>query len=427
MRRVLALLCVVLFLAAALPLVRAEGPPPLVWLEDHYLDLSRTDVGLTTALVDTASPGLVLLPRQWGRVALHPEEVRLVGVASGQLRGYGFDGSKLVRDPRLDASFPGVTAAAFSSDGRFLAAVSAASGELRVWGRDAEGVLCQVASLGGFAGAVALEPARGADFWVVLPTSARYLGFDGSSWREVAAFRLSFSAAVSASWYAPRGLLAVLDSGRVRCFGFDGSSFRELAAFGVPAPDAVGVVQHGLGYGVLIGRRVLCYGLSASGVERLSSLDVTVPEDGAGLAVSLWGGFDFVALTAWGARYLAWSGSGWVSDPARSVAGLSGGYLPAAEYRSLAVPAWVSVDRVRLEAEYQVPVGCGLLFQVSADGGVTWTDVTPFENLDVPAGGSLGYRILLTSSDPAATPSVDRVRLLQIGRYGIPCQVRLIR
>ncbi|MEW5934664.1 MAG: WD40 repeat domain-containing protein, partial [Bacillota bacterium] len=211
MRRVLVLLVAALVLAAALPLVRAGGLPPLIWAEDHYLDLSKTDSARTTALVDTSPPGLVVLPREWGRVALHPAEMSLVAVVPGQLRGYGFDGSRLVRDPRLDVSFPGVVAVAFSSDGRFLAAVSS-SGEVRVWGRDANGVLRQLASLSGFAGAVALEPARGADFWVVASSSARYLGFDGSSWHEVSAFRLAFSGALWASWYAPRGVLAVVDA-----------------------------------------------------------------------------------------------------------------------------------------------------------------------------------------------------------------------
>lgn len=426
MRRVFAVAALVVVLAAALPLARAEGLPPLIWLEDHYLDLSKTDSSRTTAVVDTSPPGLVVLPREWGRVALHPSELSLVAVAPGQLRGYGFDGSRLVRDPRLDVSFPGVFAAAFSSDGRFLAAVSS-SGELRVWGRDSGGVLRRVASLGGFVGTVALEPARGADFWVVASSWARYLGFDGSSWREVGALRLAFSGAVSASWYAPRELLAVLDVGRVRCFGFDGSGFRELPSLGASVPGAVAVAQHGLGYGVVSGRRVLCYGLSPSGAVRLPSLDVTLPEDGYGGAVSLWGGFDFVALTSWGARYLAWSGSGWAPDSARSLPGASGGYRPSAEYRSAVFPAQVPVDRVRLEAEYQVPSGCGLVFQVSTDGGAAWVDVEPFENLDVPPGPSLCYRVLLSTSGPALTPSVDRVRLLQIGRYDVFCRVRLIR
>ncbi|MEW5935213.1 MAG: hypothetical protein AB1816_16675, partial [Bacillota bacterium] len=88
MRRALVLLLAALALAAALPLVRAQGLPPLVWLEDHYLDLTKTDSLRTTAVVDTSPPGLVVLPREWGRVALHPLEMRLVGVGPGGLRGY---------------------------------------------------------------------------------------------------------------------------------------------------------------------------------------------------------------------------------------------------------------------------------------------------------------------------------------------------
>ncbi|MGB9866531.1 MAG: hypothetical protein ACPLPR_01285 [Bacillota bacterium] len=427
MRRALTFLLAALVLAAAPSFVRAQGLPPLIWVEDDYLDFSKTDSLRTTAVVDTVPPGLVVLPREWGRVALHPSEMSLVAAAPDGLRGYGFDGSRLVRDSRLDASFPGVFAAAFSSDGRFLAAVSS-SGEVRVWGRDPEGVLRQVASLSGFAGAVALEPAFGADFWVVGSTWARYLGFDGSSWREVGAFRLLLSGAVSGSWYAPRGLLAVLDAGRVRCFGFDGATFREVPAFGVPAEGASGVVQHGIGYGVVVGDRVLCYGFGPEGVVRVPSLDVVLPEACFGGAVSLWGDLDFVVVTDWGARYLAWSGSGWCFDPARSLSGeVWGGYRPSAEYRSVVVASEVPVELVYLEAEYQVPSGCGLVFQVSTDGGFTWTDAVPSEVQEVPSGPSLGYRALLSSPDPAVTPSIDRVTLLQIGRYSLPPKVRLIR
>ena len=424
MRRAFWLVVAVLVLAA-LPLVRAEGLLPLAWAEDHYLDLSKTDSSRTTALVDTASPGLVVLPRGWGSVALHPSEMVLVAAGSGFLRGYGFDGSRLVRVPSLDASFPGVLAAAFSSDGRYLAALSS-SGELRVWGRASGGSLRQLASLGGFSSATGVESGPGPGFWVVGPSRVALVAFDGSSWREVPSLSVS-PGGEAASYYAPRGSLLVLHGSQVRWYGFDGSRYREVASFGASEPGAVGLVQHGLGYGVVVGSRVKAYGLGPSGSLRLPSLDVLLPEEGLGGAVSLWGERDFVVLTRWGARYCAWSGSGWVLDPARSLAGVVGGYVSPAEYRSLVFPAALPVDRVRLEAEYQVPSGCGVVFQVSGDGGSTWTEVVPFENLDVPAGDSLCYRLLLSSSDPGSTPSVDRVRLFQIGRYSVAVRVRLIR
>ncbi|MDI6824690.1 MAG: hypothetical protein QME87_10105 [Bacillota bacterium] len=421
MCRALLCLALVVVLVVAMPRTLAQGS--LIGVDDHFLSVSGVDQGATTAFVDTASPGLVYLPSSGGAVALRPGTLQLAAVASGGLKGYAWDGTRMVRDVRLDISFPGVVAVAFSSDGGLMAA--ATSSQVRFWGFDASGYARTLAALGGFSRIVALEPGRGWDFWVLEPSRAVCLGFDGVSWRP--AFSLSLSRGLSMSWSAARKSLVVLDGDRVRYFGFDGSRFVEVPGCGVSVSGALGVVQHGHGYSVVAGRMALGYALTASGAARVPALDLALPEDGLGGAVSSWGEYDWVAVTSYGARYAAWTGSSWLFDPARTVVGASGGYRDSAELRSVVFPASEPVSRVRLEAEYQVSAKTSLAFEVSTDGGVTWVPVPLAVNTDVPEGSLLCYRVFLATADSSVTPVLDRVRLLQIGYVQGRSRVKLIR
>jgi hypothetical protein len=338
----------------------------------------------------------------------------------------------MVRDRRLDATLPGACAVSFTSDGGFLAAAST-GGQVVIWGFDPAGFLHEVQRLSGYSGVVALEPGLGRDLWVVARGQARYLGFDGARWLEVPSLALLLSDARSASWHAGRRSLAVLDGTRVRYFAWDGSRFTEVAACSADVAGAAAVVQHGMGYSVLQGRVALAYGLTEAGVARCPGLDFTLPEAGEGLVGSPWADKDWVGLTRWGMRYVGWAGIGWTVDPARSVAGVSGGrYEEAAEYRSLLLDAPSPVFKVRLEAEAAVPGWCAVEYFVTTDG-VNWTEVQPGVNLEVPEGVKLGYRIRLATARPELPegPEVDRVRLVQIVYRYLPVsqagKVRLIK
>lgn len=421
MRRVLLCLALIVLFLVSVPRTLAQGG--LVGVDDHFLDLSRVDQAVTTALVDTAPPGLVYLPSSGDAVALRPGTLQLAAVAQGGVKGYAWDGTRMARDVRLDVSLPGAVAVAFSSDGGLMAAGT--SSQVRVWGFDASGYARTLAALGGFSRVLALEPGRGWDFWVLEPARAVCLGFDGASWRP--AFSLSLSRGLSMSWSIERRSLAVLDGDRVRYFGFGGSGFVEVPACGASVSGASGVVQHGHGYSVVAGRTALGYALTASGAARSPALDLALPEQGFGGAVSPWGPYDWVVQTSYGARYVAWTGSGWLFDPTRTVAGVFGGYRDLTELRSVVFPSSEPVARVRLEAECQIPAGTSLQFEVSTDGGAVWTPVPLGVNTDVSQGSSLCYRALLASSDPSVTPVLDRVRLLQISYVEGPSKVKLIR
>lgn len=410
-----------------------SGLPPALWLDDHYLNLDLTDAVATSAAVDTSPPGKVLPPRHVEDVvALRPDALQVAVVVSNGLRGYVFDGTKMVRDTRLDVALDGACAVSFTSDGAYVV-VATSGGQVVFWGFDSRGFLHEVQRLSGFPGVVAMEPALGRDVWVVSKDRARYLGFDGNRWQEVTVLGLSLSEAKSASWHGGRRSLAILDGTRVRYFGWDESRFAELAAFSANVGGASAVVQHGLGYSVLQGRIVLGYGLTAQDVVRCPSLDFTLPEVGESLAGSPWGELEWAGLTRWGMRYVGWTGAQWVVDPARSVEGVSAArYAEQAEYRSVLLDAGFPVFKVRLEVEATIPPWCSVEYFVTTDGA-NWVPVEPGMNVEVPEGMKLGYWMRLVTSRPEHVqgPEIDRVKLLQIVYRYVPVirggKVRLIR
>jgi hypothetical protein len=358
--------------------------------------------------------------------------MQVVVVVRGGLQGYAFDGSRMVRDTRLDVVLPGVCAVSFTLDGGFLAAATSA-GQVVLWGFDARGLPHEIQRLSGYPGVVALEPGMEQDLWVITERQARYLGFDGGKWQEIPALALSVADARSASWHPGRRSLALLDGTRVRYFAWDGSRFVEVAAYSVGVAGATAVVQHGIGYSVLRGQVAVAYGVTESGIVRCPGLDFTLPEAGEGLAGSPWGERDWVGLTSWGMRYAGWTGTGWAVDPARSVAGVfAGRYEEVAEYRSRLLDAVFPVFKVRLEAEATVPGWCSVEYFVTTDGTI-WMQIQPGVNVEVPEGMKLGYRIRLSTARPELPrgPEVDRVQLLQVVYRYLPVsqagKVRLIR
>ena len=429
MRRVLIAVLLAAFLAALLLPDRAvqEGDLGyLLYVDDHFLSLDKTDRQFTTAAVHTGPPGVVMLPRSGSGdvVALRPGALQLVVVEDNRIRGYSFSGSSMVPDPRLEVAFPGVRAVAWTSDGRFLAAAS--DSRVRVWGLDSEGRLRQISqwSLAG-SELVALEGGPGADLWLVEQRKAVRYGFTGSGWAPLAGDSFALEEGKAASWDSRRQALAVLDGSKVRCFALSASGFVEVLQWEAEVAGACGVAVHGLGYSVIVGRTARSYGYGPAGVVRIPALDLDLGGEGLGAATSPWGEFEWVAVTPWGVRYAGWGGSGWVFDPARSVAGAIGGGVIAdhAEFRSVVFPALVPVFKVRLEVEAQVPAGSEVRYEVSTDGGSRWVELVPGVNTLVPEGNAVVYRMLLFRGTSARGPEVDRVVLAQIAYRYLPGRV----
>lgn len=64
------------------------------------------------------------------------------------------------------------------------------------------------------------------------------------------------------------------------------------------------------------------------------------------------------------------------------------------------------VTNVTLEVTENKPAGTNITYEISTDGGTTWTAVTPGSNTVVPSGTNLVMRAQLTSGDPGVTPEL---------------------
>ncbi len=425
-----------------------EGLLGLLWVAEDFLDTSRVNTALTTAEVDTAPPGSVRLPMvtsAWSEVpsplvALRPGRTQLVlafaragAPQATELAGYVSDDRRLVRHAPWDKSSVGnVRALAWTGDGDYLA-VATDTG-LQVYGTDPNGALRQLTTVG-LTGARAVAGAPGRDLWILVGSEVRHLKWNMRQYREEPARRITGLADPRGISSSPRdGVLLVLDGERVRYYRTspDGS-LREETAHGLTVAGAQSVAAVGQGgYRVLVAdpqgqaAKTVHVQVSGAGARVVPAHDDSLPEPAWAIAPSPWGDMDYVSLSAWGLRYRAAAGRNvWRSDGARSAAGnwwqemvrRQVAYEPDAVLVSQVVRTQIPIGRIRLTAVSQVPEGTAVGFDVSTDGGTTWTTVPLDTNVEVPPGFDFAYRIRLHTDHPLdllKTPVVDRVEVRQV-------------
>lgn len=423
MRKEWALAVAVTLVAGALltPVSQTKAASgPLVVFSDHFVSLSWTNVGLTTAEVDTSGTGIVRLPRKAtaAAVSLRPGRKSLVVQGQDTVTGFSFDGTAMRADPGLTFDFPSVVSVAFNSDGGLLFAASGS--EVRIYGFDPSGRAVELpwARISGLNGVLAVEAGPGKDVWVLTRGAATLYSWDGSGYRQRTAIALSQGKAFS--FNEPRNSLAVLDGDRVRYFAFNGSAYVEVPCLGntIPGATSVAQVRGGGGYRVQAGNSTVYVGLAGNGVVQYAGLADVPGGDVAAIAESPWGDYDYVAMTSVGILYRAFNGAGYRTNAALSVTGAmvgtSPGYSGSAVFVSPVIPATIPIGKVRIVANQSVPGGTATEYEVSTDGGSTWTPVVPGVNTLVPLGSQLVYRITLSTIDPRVTPEVDEVTVLQI-------------
>lgn len=443
LRKIWALALAVTLATGALltPYGKTRAAPSALVFEDHFTNLNWTNAGLTTASVDIAGTGVIRLPKSVsaGSVALRPNRKSLVVKGQDAVAGFSFDGQAMRADPRLTISFPSVVSVTFSSDGGLLFAASGS--EVRTYAFDSTGRTVEVPSarILGLSGALAVETGPGQDVWVLTRGTAALYAWDGSGYRQRTAISLSQGRALS--FNQPRNSLVVVDGDNIRYFAFNGSGYVEVSYLrsNIPGASSVAQVRGGGGYRVQTGNAMVYVGLTGSGVVRYAGLGDNPGGDVIIIAESPWGDFDYAALTSTGIQYRAFDGAGYRTNTGLSVAGAIGGppsgYSGSAVFASTVIPAATPIEKVRIVASESAPGGTATSYDVSTDGGLTWTPVLPGANTTVPPGNELVYRITLSSADPRATPEVDEVQLLQIvaqtltarGAWGRPVHVKLIK
>lgn len=394
--------------------------PNLIVFEDHFLNLDNTDTLRTTAFVDTTPPGYVTLKKAGGGVpfSLRPYKKEIAAVVKDGFKIIEFNGSAMTE--RVTLSLSGAKALAYSSSGNFLAVVS--ENAVHVYGFTDDGCPREV-SLKTVSNVIAVTGFLNDSFLILTPNKVLCLAWNGSQWMGYPWAGIEgFTAATQLAFSPADNSLAVLDSGKLTYCRWDGDGFRKLAS--TTAQESLGVAVEGGGLRLLDAQGTRFYDTPQGTLAAFPELNDNV--QGYAIAPSPWGIHDYALLTKNGIEYRAWSGSSLVMAPEYSVAGTFGGgsesYGPPSGnegvYVSKPIPAKELCSRVRLEADWTGPAESSVKFELSTDGGNSFTEVLLNQNTPVPPGYQVVYKITLKTTGGA--PKVDRVRLLQIGIKVIP-------
>lgn len=406
------------FTWAAAPALRGgataalEAPNPFS-LSEHFLATADIDLPRTTACVDTAAPGTLTLCAPGAHAAVDPASSRYVLAGGSAVKHFAFDGAAMrdVTAARGPAA-SGAVDADWAADGRLVLASATGFTDSAP---DATGKLVPVpgAAVTGLAEIVGVAAAPGRRWLLDASGRVSAWAWTGSAYARRPAWDLSLPGATGVRVSRDGACLAArLDTGAVRLFAWTGGGWRErpetAPPAGVRALD-VAFFPEASGYRTLsAGGRLRAWGFSGAGVAEIPSLAIAVA--GATTLAPGFAGKDALAVTPSRAAYVGVSGdaSREVAGHGASAAGL-GGYASPGVAASRAFALDHDVDMVALEVAQVLPAGTAAAWEVSTDGGATWTAVAPSTPTPVPPGPALAWRATLATSNPAAAPSVDRV------------------
>jgi hypothetical protein len=422
-------------IAATLPLRAATGVQSADpwWFVDDYTSLAYVDAAATSAVVNIAGSGTVVLPTLPAAVAFDPAAaVGIIASAAGA-QAWAFNGAATVRAPQFDLAGTGYVGAAWiGGKGNQLAAATRAQVILAAWNGagwtqiaalDTSGVraVAEGAPASGSAASILVGTARGFEV-------AEYR--DGSLILDPAAGVDDLADARGIASAAGGELVAVWHGTAVSVYGWDGHAYREAPTWEAPpgsqAIASVAWFRDGNGYWVLTADGALnAFGFDGSFVVRVPGLSTRLSGPVAALGTG-WRQGDVAALVADGWRYE--DGSPLATDGGRSVTGLRLPiYGPSAQLQSTILSVSHPVEEIQVDADtVQLPPGTAIAYSVSTDGGTTWTSVPPClnatapvsqctaDNTAVPPGSAVVYRLTLSSANPWVTPVVDATDLLEI-------------
>lgn len=404
------------------------------WFQDQYTSLAYVDPAATTAAVDTgAGPtGQVSLPLAPAGLSLDPAAAMGLIATGAGVQAWSFDGAAMVPTPAFDLPAAGYVGAAWlGAAGNQLALATPGEVILDAWSGAG---WRQVGALGvsGVVGIAEGAPLAGAAATILVATQGglQLAAYRGGSLTLVPGAGITGLQGVGDIAAAPGGALVALWSGSdLQVYGWDGSAYRQAPTWEIPAggPAILGAAwfRGGNGYWVLRADGTLsAYAFDGSFVVALPALSARMALPVAALATG-WGRGAVAALCPSGWIYL--DGEPLGPDAARSVSG-----LPLPLYRGSAVLQSTPLDPGHALAAIQVdaavaaePAGTSIAYQVSTDGGGTWTAVSPClnpgppadcaaDNTALPPGADILYRLVLSSVNPELTPIVDTTDLFEI-------------
>ncbi|MEW6048261.1 MAG: hypothetical protein AB1609_17595 [Bacillota bacterium] len=412
------LLAFALAVCLVFPAVARAGP---LAIQEEYVDAGGVDLAGTDARLIPGFPGLVELPLEPSSVAADRHE--LVVCTSGRLRVWLHRPEGLLKV--LDSALPSAGAACSAGGKLYIARQDGFS----VYLAGPRGLSPAGPGVSGLSGVTGVAVGHAGRVYVACRDRVRCFAPAVGSYVELPSGGLAVAGVTAISADPASGAVVVATGRRVRYFVPAGERLAEVPwGCELPAPvDGLALSPGGKEYRVLAGGELRTYRVAGGG----AALPCSAQPLGRG-ALRVGDSGDAVpVLCSSGVRgHLRGSGDV-VPVPA-----LSDGSFRVARYRWRAMllsrefVTGYPVNKVLVAPVFAaLPEGSSVSWEVSTDGGASWTPVVPGRDTPVPPGAHVRYRALIEGPgpEPEETPSLDRLGLVELWTVTRPVPVRLIR
>ena len=426
----LLLLAAVVAAALLLPLAATAAGVPNAnpyWFQDSYRTTRYVNLDSTTAIVDTSGSGSAYVPAlSADAITYAPAFVGAdlfeVATATG-VQGWGFNGAGMVREPFLDVPLSQPRGVAFLGEapaGQPSLGVRLAVGSVSGVGVYAWDGQHWTRSLGISATGV-IGVAAGADGGVLAMTSGGFTLYAPDGQDVAAVSGLADLRGIASS--AGGSLAAVWTAAGASFYAWNGAAYVPLPSWQEPTPSGgtlvtVAFFRGGAGFWLVTPTQAAAYGWNGAALVPLPGWGSTDMPSSLVAAATGWARSpgSLALLGPSGVRYMDAPAGVLAADPARSLTGQAWPVLaPSAVLQSTELVVGHDVSEVKLvDTMAALPAGASLTYEVSTDGGASWTQVAPDVPTDVPAGQALVYRAILQTPDQAETPVLDETQLFEI-------------
>ena len=396
------------------------------WFADSYRTTTFVDLAATTAVVDTSGSGTVRLP------ALSPDglayaprwvhaDVMEVATASGVL-GWGFNGTGLVREPFLDVAvtdpagvtFLGRGPSGSTRQGVRIAVGSASGVGIYAWNGATWAQTVTIPATG------TLGVAAGAGGGVLVAGAGGFALYSPAGQLVSSVSGLTGLAGVSSA--EGGSVVAAWTGAGATFYGWTGSSYAPMTGWSEPVPSGgslLGVAwfRGGGGFWLVTPTQAVAYAWNGTVLAPEPGRDTTAIPGTAAAVAPGWGAGSLAVLHQTGVAYFDPQAGGFGQDVARSVLGQSWGiFAPSAVLQSSLLPGLThNIDEVKMvDSMASMPASTSLTYQVSTDGGQTWTSTPPLTPTKVPAGQQVQYRAVLSTTNATETPVLDATDMYEI-------------
>lgn len=408
------------------------------YIDDEFDNLSQVDMSFTTAGIDTEN-GWVTLARKnaQGAVGLYEDSCDITIINGKKVETYSFNGSSMIKNEALSINCGLIDPISIStrSWGEY---VVLDQGDKRMKYYNYDGLSMvenNFLSIGGFSQPLDVAVQKDNPDLAVLyfDGASYYVGwysFDGTGMilneglsLEIGPVARPVSLGIQGANYA----FAVVDkaNNEIRYYSLNGGIVGENPLLSIIGPDrftdpkSISTSGSEISYAVVDNNNVETYQFNGSYMEQNSVLSVTNLNKPLAVALKP-GSYDFAVLCHDDydnpiVNYYAFNGTVMEKIEELTITGIEDfAYGNDQVLSGKAIFSNHTVLGLKLQADVELPAGTNISWEVTVDGGITWSPITN----NGPAvrfieGGNLpNYRAFLHTNNPHLTPKILSVKLI---------------